>query len=99
MAAIGLLGNPYQKFTDADNQPLAGGFVYVYEAGTSTPLTTYFDADLDPSHANANPIELDSAGACVIYATPTPAAKIIVQDADEVTVYTQDDISPAEVAS
>lgn len=99
MAAIGLLGNPYQKFTDADGKPLAGGFVYTYVAGTSTPLTTYLNADLAMGHENTNPIELDSAGACVIYATPTPAAKILVQDANAVEQYTQDDISPAAVAS
>ncbi len=99
MAAIGLLGNPYQKFTDDDALPLAGGFVYIYEAGTTTPLTTYFDSDLDISHANSQPITLDSAGACVIYATPTPAAKIIVQDSDAVEIYSQDDISPAAVGS
>lgn len=99
MSAIGLLGNPYQKFTDVDGNPLVGGFVYTYTAGTTTPLTTYFDSDLAIGHANTNPIELDSAGACVMYVNPTPAVKILVQDADTVEVYSQDDISPAAVAS
>lgn len=96
MAATGLL-LPIQQFFDDDGHPLAGGLVYTYEAGTSTPQATYTDSDL--SVANENPIELDAAGRCVIYVTETPALKIVLTDADDVQVWSQDNVSPAEVAS
>lgn len=40
--------------------PLAGGFVYVYQAGTTTPQTTYTDST--GTTANGSPIALSSAG-------------------------------------
>lgn len=53
-----------ETFTDADGTPLAGGFLYSYAAGTSTPQDTYGQSDLDPSSVNTNPIELDASGRC-----------------------------------
>ena len=98
MSAIGLT-NPALQFFNDEGDPLAGGFLWTYESGTSTPLPTFTDSDLAPGHENTNPIELDSAGRCVMYLSPTPAMKLIVKDALGVTVYTQDEISPAAVAS
>lgn len=96
MAATGFL-SPQVQFFDDDGVPLAGGFLYSYTAGTSDLQDTYSDSDL--SVPNENPVELDSAGRAVIYLDPTPAYKFILKDADLVTVWTQDDVSPAEVAS
>ena len=63
------LGNvmPDPKFTGLDNDgnPLSGGKVYFYSAGTSTPLDTYTSSAL--TSANANPVVLDSAGRATIY--------------------------------
>lgn len=98
MAAIGF-GSAQVQFLADDGKPLAGGFLYSYTAGTSTPQDTFSDSDLDPLHANTNPVELDSAGRAVIYLSPTPAYKFILTDADLVTVWTQDDVSPAAVAT
>lgn len=98
MAAIGF-NSPQVQFFDNDGNPLAGGFLYAYEAGTSTPQDTFNDSSLDPGSANPNPVELDSAGRAVIYLSPTPAYKFILADADDVAIWTQDNVSPAEVAS
>ena len=98
MAATGLL-LPIQQFFDNDGNPLAGGFLYTYAAGTSTPQPTYLNSDLAPGSANTNPIELDSAGRAVIYCTPTPALSLLLTDADDVPIWTQDEVSPAAVAS
>lgn len=47
-------------FLDNTGQPLAGGLLYTYQAGTSTPLTTY--SDYNGIIANTNPIVLGSDG-------------------------------------
>ncbi len=96
MAATGLL-LPSLQFFDHNGDPLAGGFIYTYEAGTDTPLDTFSESTLVT--ANENPVECDSAGRCVIYVSPTPALKIIVKTALLVTLFTQDHVSPAAVAT
>ena len=48
------------QFFDNNGVPLAGGLLYTYAAGTSTPQATYTSAY--GNIANANPIVLDSAG-------------------------------------
>ena len=54
-----LFPSPKVAFLDANGKPLAGGFVYFYAAGTTTPQATYTDATL--ATQNANPAVLDSA--------------------------------------
>jgi len=48
-----------QFFTD-DNEVLAGGKIYTYAAGTTTPLATYTSST--GTQVNGNPIILDSGG-------------------------------------
>lgn len=96
MAGIGY-SSPNVQFFDHNGDPLAGGFVYFYEAGTETPQDTWTTSDLNV--ANENPVELDSAGRAVIYFSPTPALKVIVKTALGVTITTQDHVSPAAVAT
>lgn len=98
MAAISFASPQVQFFSD-DGDPLAGGFLYAYIAGTSTPKDTFNNSDLAPGHENTNPVELDSAGRAVIYLSPTPAYKFILKTAALVTVWTQDAVSPAAVAT
>ncbi len=54
---------PYQEFMDADGNPLAGGLIYTYAAGTLTPKATY--TDQGGGTPMSNPIELDDAGRSV----------------------------------
>ena len=51
---------------------LNGGFVQVYQAGTTTPQTTYTDST--GTVANANPIALSAAGRLVAAGTGAPVA-------------------------
>ena len=48
------------QFFDNNGVPLAGGLIYTYLAGTTTPATTYTSSTGLTAHAN--PIVLDSAG-------------------------------------
>ncbi len=60
-----LLPVPRIQFSDANGVPLAGGFVYSYAAGTSTPLATYQDAL--GAAANTNPVALGAARSASIW--------------------------------
>lgn len=51
-----------QRFFDANGDPLAGGKLYSYIAGSTTPLATYTDESA--TQANTNPIILDANGEC-----------------------------------
>lgn len=50
---------PRVRFMDSNGDPLAGGKLYTYLTGTSTPKTTYSNAS---GTANTNPVVLDSEG-------------------------------------
>lgn len=50
----------FQQYFDDDGQPLAGGKIGTYLAGTTTPTPAYTDAGLTVAHTN--PIILNAAG-------------------------------------
>lgn len=58
--SISLFAGAGWQFFDSNGIPLAGGLLYTYAAGTTTPQATYTTSA--GSIANANPIVLDSAG-------------------------------------
>jgi hypothetical protein len=53
---------PNWQLSDGNGKPYAGGLIYTYEAGGTTPKTTYNDDDT----ANTNPVVLDSEGRATI---------------------------------
>jgi len=95
MAITGILRNP--KFTafDSNGVPLSGGKAHTYEAGTTTPVTTYSDYEM--ANPNANPVVLDSRGeADVWFEGPI---KVVLKDSDDVTIWTFDDIGHFSIAA
>lgn len=79
-----------QRFFDSNGDPLSGGKLYSYIAGTSTPRGTYQDED--SSVPNTNPIILDSAGyAPLMYGSGS--YKFILTNSSDVTQFTVDDIT------
>ena len=82
--------NPKQQFFDANGQPLVGGKVYTYAAGTTTPVVTYVDAA--GVTTNTNPIILDSRGMANIWLDTTVSYKYAVFDALDVPIFTTDNI-------
>lgn len=53
------IGNGFQFFNTL-GEPLSGGFIYTYQAGTTTPLATYTTST--GTIANTNPITLGTDG-------------------------------------
>ena len=87
-----------QFFTDSGTV-LSGGMVYTYQAGTSTPVTTYTSSS--GSSINSNPIILDSAGRtpAEIWVTSGAAYKFIVKTSTDVLIGTYDNIPAGPTTS
>lgn len=95
MPNTALLPNVAQQFFDANGAVLAGGFLFTYAAGTTTPQATYQDAN--GSAANTNPVVLDAAGRANVWLAAL-TYKIVAQDANGVTQWTQDNVSAVSLA-
>lgn len=77
-----------QQFLDPDGDPYAGGTLYFYIAGTSTPKAVYSTSAGSVSLGTS--ITLDAGGyAPAIYLAPG-GYKVSLYDADAVLVWTQD---------
>src|SRR5574337_1668538 len=64
--ALSLMPNPKVRFFNAaGTAPLAGGLIYTYEPGTTTPKATYTDST--GGTANANPVVLDANGEASVW--------------------------------
>ena len=94
----GLTPSPKQQIFGSDGLPLVGGKIYTYAGGTSTPIATY--TDYTAATPNTNPIILDSLGQANIWLLNTTSYKFIVKDADDVLLYTVDNIAiPLDINS
>ena len=82
---------PIQQFKDGNGNPLAGGLLYTYAAGTSTAQSTYTDST--GVSANTNPIVLNSRGEAAVWLTGGLAYKFILQDAAANLIWSVDQIS------
>lgn len=80
-----------EQYLDNAGALLAGGLVYTYAGGTTTPQATYTNAtDGTP---NANPVVLDSAGRASIWFTKGVSYKVVIKTAASVTLKTEDGLS------
>lgn len=92
--AVALAPFPVYRAANNNGNPLAGGLVETYAAGTFTPLATYVDpAGVTP---NSNPVVLDASGRANIYFTVGVAYKIRQRDSTGVILWTVDNfiVSP-----
>jgi hypothetical protein len=80
------------QFFDNNGNPLAGGLIYTYAAGTTTPIATYTSSS--GGTANANPIVLDSAGRtpAQIWLTAGNSYKFVLQTSLGTLIKTDDNI-------
>ena len=94
MAGSIFLGSKYQSFLD-NGTVNAGGFVYFYEVGTSTPKDTYSDSAI--TTPNVNPVVLDSAGRADIWLSGDYDVK--VEDSSNNLIDTFSNINPSSASS
>ena len=85
------IGNGFQ-FLTTTGLPLNGGFIYTYQAGSSTPLTTY--SDVNGTVANANPIVLGTDGRpqTEIWLTYGYSYKFVLTDSSNNQIQTYDNL-------
>ena len=89
----GYLISPAPQFLDSNGNPIAGGKLKVYIAGTTTKATTYSDWGLTK---NTWPIVLDSMGTCQCIVNSANLYKFVLESAEgEEPLLTRDNISVA----
>ena len=96
MATTTLAPTPKLQFFDLNGAPLSGGLLYTYEAGSTTPLTTYTDST--GVSANTNPIILDSRGEANVWLAGD-IYKFALYTSDSVLIWTVDNINGSTFAS
>lgn len=88
------IGGYAGQFFDNNGQPLSGGKIYTYAAGTTTPQATYTSALGITPHSN--PIVLDSAGRVPggeIWLTDGLVYKFVIETSAAILIGTYDNIT------
>lgn len=94
------IGGAGAQFFNNDGVPLAGGFLYTYAAGTTTPQNTYTTQTANVAHSN--PIVLDAAGRVPtgeIWLTNGKSYKFVIKDSAGNLIGTYDNINGINNAS
>lgn len=97
---LSIFGGVGAQFFDGSGNPLTGGKIYSYQAGTTTPLATYTSSAGNVAHAN--PIILDSAGRVPggeIWNAYASLYKFVLADANDVVIATYDNVGGSFNAS
>jgi hypothetical protein len=81
---------PKLQFFTEGGIPLAGGKLYSYAAGTTTPLATYTSSS--GAQSNTNPIILDSRGEAAVW-LGAASYKLKLTDSTDVEIWTSDNIT------
>ena len=84
---------PVMRFCDNNNNPLVGGQLFTYQAGTSTPAATYTDST--GTTANSNPVILNARGEANVWLLPGQTYKFVLEDSVGNVIWTVDNINPA----
>ena len=91
-----LTPTPFMQFMDANGEPLVGGKLYTYAAGTTTPLATYTDAT--GSTPNTNPVILNTLGSAAIWCG-TQQYAFTLKTSTDVLVWTADNLNAPNSAT
>ena len=84
-----LTPTPVMQFLDSNGNPLSGGLLYTYVAGTTTPLATY--TDYGGATPNANPVVLNSRGEASVW-LGNSLYKFMLKDSTGTLIWTADNI-------
>jgi hypothetical protein len=89
--------SPRFRAFDSNGDPLSGGLLYAYAAGTSTPQDTY--TTRAGSVANANPVVLNANGEADVWLTPNISYKFELRSSAGALQWTADNVpAPADLS-
>lgn len=97
---ISTFGGVAAQFFSGNGIPLAGGKIYSYLAGTTTPAAAYTNSTGNTPHSN--PIILDSVGRVPggeIWQPFGVDYKFVVYNSDDVLIATYDNVTTVSVSS
>jgi hypothetical protein len=97
---LSIFGGVGAQFFDNNGVPLAGGKIFSYAAGTTTPLATY--TSVSGVTAHTNPIILDSGGRVPsgeIWNDYSSLYKFVLKTSTDVTIATFDNVGGSFNAS
>jgi len=97
---LSIYGGIGWQFFDNSGDPLSGGKLYTYTAGTVTPATTYTTSAGNVAHTN--PIILDAAGKVPggeIWLTAATKYKFVIKTSADVLLNTYDNVGGSFNAS
>jgi hypothetical protein len=80
-------------FVGLDTLPLAGGLLYTYQAGSTTPLASYTNSIGDIPCANPIVLGVNGIAPTAIWLTSGVSYKFVLATADNVTLLTYDNIA------
>lgn len=83
--------SPRHLAVDGNGKPISGAKLYVYTAGTTTPVTTYSDSGL--SNAQTSPVVADSNGLFPAIYIASGDYKFRLLNASDVEVWIQDNVA------
>lgn len=85
------------QIVDLSGNPVASCKANFYQAGTTTPQTTYTEST--GTTAATNPVVGDAAGIFITWLDDTLTYKIVITDsAESTTYYSADNVNPSEIA-
>ena len=88
---IGLMPTIKQQYNDVNGNPLTGGLLYSYIAGTTIPTDTY--TEKSGVTANTNPIVLDTRGEASVWISSAFSYKFKLAFSDGTEIWTVDDVN------
>jgi len=94
-----LTATKFRSFLPTTNLPNAGGFVTVYETGTTTKVAAGQLKDARSGSNLSNPVTLDANGEANIWLAPSSQYTVLVQDSDLVQLSSTDGISVDDLAT
>jgi hypothetical protein len=97
-----LTPSPKQQFFDNNGNPLVGGKLFIYQAGTTTKATTYTSST--GLSTNSNPIVLNFRGECDLWIDPNVAYKYVLAPANDTdpptkAIYTVDQMRSSQLVT
>ena len=94
-----IFNTPGLGWADSSGNPLSGGKVYIYQAGTVDTVKTSYPTRDDAAamtNANAHPVVLDAAGRPATDIWVEGTYKAVVTDASDVTIASVDNLGGAD---